>query len=177
MKEIWKQIDEFPNYSISNLGNVYSNISQKILKPTIDSNGYCIVGLFINGQQKKKKVHQLVARAFIENPFEYQQVNHKDENKQNNRVDNLEWCDCSYNINYGTRNEKVSKSITNNPNKLRRKILCLDLSTNQIIKEYPSLRSVEKDGFNHGAVYQVCSGYGRLKTYKGYNWKYLEEKI
>ena len=144
-----------------------------MLNPTIDSDGYKIVGLFINGVQKKKKVHRLVAEAFIRNPMNYKQVNHKDEDKCNNHIDNLEWCSCSYNINYGSRNEKVANAIRNNPNKKRRKVVCLDKNKN-IIKIYPSLRSVEVDGFNHGVVYSMCSHKGRYKTHKGYLWEYYD---
>lgn len=108
MTEEWKNIEGYEGrYKVSSFGQIYSYISDKMLKPTIDSDGYEVVGLFLNNQQKKKKVHRLVAKAFIENPNNYDQVNHKDENKTNNNVDNLEWCNTRYNINYGSRNDKV----------------------------------------------------------------------
>ena len=177
MTEEWKSIEQYAGrYEISSLGRVYSNISNKFLNPTIDQYGYKVVGLFLNGNQKKKKVHRLVAEAFIENPNNYEQINHKDEDKSNNRVDNLEWCDCSYNINYGCRNDKVAKAIKENPNKYRRKVVCLNKQS-ELIKIYPSLRSVEEDGYNHGIVSQLCSHKGRYKSHGGYVWKYYDEWI
>lgn len=174
MCEELKVIDDFPDYLVSNMGYVYSNISHRKLKGTIDSDGYVIVGLFKNKKQTKKKVHRLVADAFIENPSDLQQVNHKDENPQNNNVENLEWCDCKYNINYGNRNKKASHKLKISKEKTRRKVVCLDKNEN-IIKIYSSLRSVEEDGYNHGGVYSACSNRGKLKTYKGFLWMYYDE--
>lgn len=161
------------NYLVSKCGDVYSIQSKKILKPYTDKDGYQIVGLFNNGKQKKCKIHRIVATAFIPNPNNYSQVNHKDENPANNFVENLEWCDCSYNINYGNRNNKVAESLRKNPLKKRRKVSCYDTNMN-LIKTYPSLRSVEKDGYNRGAVYLNCNNKSKTKTYKSYIWKYVE---
>ena len=130
--------------------------------------------MFRDGKQKKCKVHRIVATAFLSNPCHFMQVNHKDENPSNNCVDNLEWCDCEYNINYGNRNEKVATALENNPNKNRRKVACYDMNMN-LIKIYPSLRSVEKEGFNHGAVYSNCNGKNGYKSYKGFIWRYVDE--
>jgi hypothetical protein len=112
MQEIWKDVPDFNGlYKISNLGNVKSfNKSNRhygqefhLLKPTLVSNGYYQVTLY-DSQKKKHKyqVHKLVAELFIDNPNNYPCVNHKDENKLNNIVDNLEWCTYSYNNSYGT---------------------------------------------------------------------------
>lgn len=161
-------------YCVSNEGEVFSYKSNKILRPTIDSDGYMIVGLYKDGAQKKQKVHRLVAEHFLENPLGFPQVNHKDENKQNNNVENLEWCDEKYNINYGNRNAVVSQKIKECQNRIRRKVGCFDLSNN-LIKTYRTLRDVEKDGFNHGAVFRVCSQKYHDKTHKGYIWRYLDE--
>ena len=175
--EEWKDIIGYEGrYRVSSFGKIYSSISNKLLNPTIDSDGYEVVGLFINGKQKKKKVHRIVAEAFIDNLKNYKQVNHKDENKVNNNVSNLEWCDCTYNINYGTRNEKVAKSIKNNTKKYRRKVVCLS-KNRDLIKIYPSLRSVEENGYNHGIVYQLCSHKGRYKSHGNYLWEYYDEWI
>lgn len=109
MKEIWKDIEGYEGmYEISSLGRVKSLISNGlIMKQSKDKDGYCIVCL----KRKSFRVHRLVARAFIQNPNNLEQVNHKDENKSNNAIDNLEWCDTIYNINYGTRNEQVRNSL------------------------------------------------------------------
>lgn len=111
MEEIWKDIPGFEGiYQISNAGNVksfirngkYSSGEPHLLKPGI-TRGYASVALW-KGKSKKKTVlvHRLVAAAFVPNPNNYQEVNHKDENKLNNNADNLEWCTRAYNMSYGT---------------------------------------------------------------------------
>lgn len=102
MKEVWKDIKGYEGlYQVSNLGNVKSLKfnKEKILIPLFDKN-YLFIQLWKNGKYKRYKVHRLVAEAFIPNTNEYSCVNHKDENKQNNCVDNLEWCTNQYNIEY-----------------------------------------------------------------------------
>lgn len=109
MDEIWKEIEEYPNYEVSNLGRVrttkyYSNAQKKyydrilVLKQKTNRWGYNHVGLSNKNGRKSKIIHRLVAQAFISNPNNYLEINHKDGNKQNNCVDNLEWCNRSYNI-------------------------------------------------------------------------------
>ena len=121
MEEIWKDIEGYEGlYQVSNLGNVKSlNYRQtkreKILKSVNDKDGYLFVSLCKNSVIKHYSIHRLVADVFIDNPNNYPQVNHKDENKTNNNVDNLEWCSPKYNTNYGTtinrRSEKHKKAI------------------------------------------------------------------
>lgn len=122
MQEIWKDIPNYEGlYQVSNLGRVkvldrYVNSGikdnnkvkrkEQILKQYM-KRGYFQVTLIHNNQRHYFNVHRLVAIAFIPNPNKYPQVNHKDENKLNNFVDNLEWCDAKYNCNYGTRNSKI----------------------------------------------------------------------
>lgn len=93
------------------MGRVWSVKTQRYLKGTVTQAGYTYVHLTaVNGKRKKERLHRLVAIAFLPNPLDLPQVNHKDENKENNRADNLEWCDAKYNCNYGTRNQKISDS-------------------------------------------------------------------
>ena len=101
-KEIWKDCKGYEGmYQVSNKGRVWSVKRQFVLKGSLDKDGYARVHLTAkNGKTKTEKVHRLVAIAFLENPSNLPQVNHRDENKQNNNADNLEWCDCSYNIIY-----------------------------------------------------------------------------
>lgn len=113
--EIWKDIKGYEGlYQISNYGNVKSLErviednkgsyikKEKILTPTINNRGYYHIGLRNNSKTKYYYVHRLVAEAFIPNPNNYPIINHKDEDKTNNKVDNLEWCTPKYNANYGT---------------------------------------------------------------------------
>lgn len=106
MKEQWKVINDYNNYLISNTGKVKNNKTNKILKGQIDKDGYACVNL----KGKVKRIHRLVATEFIKNDKNLPQVNHKDENKLNNNVENLEWCTNKYNSNYGNRNRLISNS-------------------------------------------------------------------
>ena len=119
-EEIWRPIVGYEGlYEVSSYGRVRSldrydnkNHFRKglIMKQNNDGRGYMSVILCLNGKIKKYLVHRLVAQAFIPNPDNLPEVNHKDENPENNSVTNLEWCDHSYNINYGTRKDKVRES-------------------------------------------------------------------
>ena len=114
--EIWKDIEGYAGlYQVSNLGRVkslkVSKIkSERIRKSYQQSSGYISIVLCKNGKVTNHKIHRLVANAFIDNPDNLPEINHKDEDKTNNCVDNLEWCDSSYNKNYGTRTEKFIRS-------------------------------------------------------------------
>ena len=94
MLEIWKQIKEYPRYSVSNLGRVKNNNTDKVLKGYMDFKGYQRVCIHCRGEgiRKDLKVHRLVAEAFVPNPDNKPQVNHIDGNKQNNAASNLEFC-------------------------------------------------------------------------------------
>lgn len=117
--EEWRQIRGFPDYLISNCGRVkslrrdykYGSHGDIILK-TNDRKGYRGVTLFRDGKRYYKSVHRLVAEAFIPNPDNLPLVNHKDEDKTNNRVDNLEWCTRLYNANYGLSRQRISARVS-----------------------------------------------------------------
>lgn len=104
----WKLINEFPDYEVSTLGEVRNRTTMQVLRQ-VKSGGYMQV--IIEGKYRRY-VHRLVATAFIPNDDNLPQVNHKDENKTNNNVDNLEWHTPKYNSNYGTQSEKISKAIS-----------------------------------------------------------------
>lgn len=135
MKEVWKDIQGYEGlYQVSNLGRVRhlpytikwgGKLEHRPLKEMNqhkNSNGYCIVILSKNSKSKKFLVHRLIAQAFIPNPDNLPEVNHIDEDKSNNKVNNLEWCDRKYNVNYGTRTERAVKTRKENTLKHKRTI-------------------------------------------------------
>ena len=127
-EEIWRPIVGYEGlYEVSNTGRVrsldryvkcdyekYRLHKGKVLSPGKDKDGYLSVVLSCNGKHKKIAVHRLVAQAFIPNPDDLPIINHKDEDKTNNRVDNLEWCTVKYNMNYGTRNIRIRETAIKN---------------------------------------------------------------
>lgn len=113
MIEEWKDVKDFNGYQVSNKGRVRSFKRNSLYYLTLhkDKNGYCIAALFKEKKTFYKKVHRLVAEAFLDNYSEDLQVNHKDENKENNDVSNLEMCNNKYNCNYGSRHTKLAFPI------------------------------------------------------------------
>ena len=112
IEKIWKPIIGYENlYKINNYGEVLSLRSNKILKPNNNGIGYFIIQLCKNGKRKNYLIHRLVAEHFLDNPNNLPEVNHKDEDKSNNFVDNLEWCKHKYNMNYKQlqKRQQISK--------------------------------------------------------------------
>jgi len=115
MDEVWKDVVGYEGlYKVSNFGNVYSVRSDKQLKHSKNRGGYLFVVLCTDSKPKQFKVHRLVAISFLTNPDNKLQVNHIDEDKTNNRLDNLEWVTAKENTNYGSRNKKAAKSNSKN---------------------------------------------------------------
>lgn len=107
MEEIWRDIPGYEGlYEVSSYGSVRNLVTGKLIKSSLKKDGYSRVCLSKNGLRKCMNIHRLVAQAFIPNPDCFPQVNHKDENKANNRVDNLEWCTSKYNVNYGSAQKR-----------------------------------------------------------------------
>ena len=165
--EIWRDVVGYEGlYKVSNLGNVKNCLSGRILKLCNDKDGYKIINLYKNGVRKTYGVHRLVSKAFLTNPNNLPQVNHKDEDKTNNRVDNLEWCDAKYNLNFGTAQERKAKKIS-------KSIVQFNKNGN-FINEYQSAREAErKTGINQGNICRVCQG--ERKSAGGYVWKYKND--
>ena len=112
IEKIWKPIIGYENlYKINNYGEVLSLRSNKILKPNDNGIGYFIIQLCKNGKRKNYLIHRLVAEHFLDNPNNLPEVNHKDEDKSNNFVNNLEWCKHKYNMNYKQlqKRQQISK--------------------------------------------------------------------
>ncbi len=184
MNEIWKDIEGYEGlYQISNLGRVkrldryvkgrwgnYYLLNGKLIKERKTKDGYLRVGLQTGKKQKMFAIHRLVAKAFIPNPDNLPQVNHKDENKENNCVDNLEWCTAKYNINYGNCIEYRSKKRINGKNSKTVYQYSID---GQFIKEWPSTREIQRSlGFAKSNIVTCCNG--KIKTAYGYKWSYTK---
>ena len=167
----WRDIEGYEGlYQVSNEGRV-KNSKGKILKGEKSCWGYLRVGLWKDGKQAHKQIHRLVAEAFIPNPQNLPQVNHKDENKQNNSVDNLEWCDRKYNINYGTGVQRSAKKRRNDPKQSKR-VDQIDPQTGEVVRQWKSTAECGRNGFDQRNVSKCARG--KLKTHKGYAWKYLQ---
>lgn len=124
MEELWKDIKGYEGlYKISNTGKVKSLYKNRILKPRIKENDYLIVSLYKNKQDKKFYIHRLVAEAFIENKDKKQFVNHKDFNKSNNCVQNLEWVTRIENFRHYQYSKKWNDTFKNRDKKLASKTL------------------------------------------------------
>lgn len=174
--EVWRDIEGYEGkYQVSNMGRVkslpkqdgfYQIKHERILKPIPTKNGYLRVHLRNSSKQDIVLIHRLVAMLFVKNPNGFKVVNHKDENKFNNRADNLEWCTHVYNVNYGTgikrRTEKFRMEHS-------RSVDMFDLNGNYI-RTYDCMRDVRNDGFSPSNVFACCVG--RYKQHHGYKWRY-----
>lgn len=151
-------------YLISNRGNMKclsrDHKSYVPLRGWIDERGYRRVEL----DNEMRLVHRLVALHFIPNPLNKETVNHKNENKLDNRVENLEWMTNAENHNYGTRNERVGKA-------LQKPILRVSVETGLVLERYPCLKAAVAEGFNHSSVSRCANGKG-LKSSGGFAWRW-----
>lgn len=172
-------------YEVSNLGRVKSvertrkgkcgstcRVRERVLKAYKDKNGYLLVNLSKGGIRKKHLIHILVAQAFIPNPNNYPIINHKDdsyEGRSNDSVENLEWCTYEYNNNYGHRNERLSKSLTNRSD--QSKTVYQYTKNYELVGEYPSTQEVARQtGWHCGNISACCRG--ERKTANGFIWSY-----
>lgn len=180
--EVWRDIDGFDGYQVSNLGNIRSlnyngtgNIQN--LKPTLSGKNrtYKSISMQVRDKVIRRNVHRLVAQAFIPNPSNLPEINHIDEDGTNNKVSNLEWCDRIYNLNYGGRTDRfiASRSIP---------IVQLNLD-GTIVKEWSSQTEAARElDLDLGSLSHCLNGY-RVKngirvpvhSYAGYKWKYKNE--
>lgn len=171
--EIWKTIDGFPDYQISNEGRVQSKRSKSFwvgLKGGYDSDGYHIVLLYRNeGKRYTAKIHRLVAQAFIPNIDKKSAVNHINGNKKDNRVENLEWSTNRENTRHAIDTGLMRPSFDN-----ERPVIQMDLN-GKVVKTYSSAASAKKDGFHRQTIVHCCSG--ATLTHKGFIWCYADNDI
>ena len=181
MKEKWKPIVGYEGlYEVSNMGSVRSLtrvvdfrdragkmnqrvIKGRVLKPQKQRTGYLHVGLSKDGKVTLFRVHRLVAVAFIDNPKGLYEVNHIDEDKTNNRADNLEWCDHKYNNNYGSKKGHI-------PHRKNIAVRCVE--TGQV---YPSIRQAAIAVGRHFSTLSACLR-GSTPRCAGYHWEYVGEE-
>lgn len=183
--ENWKDIQGYEGfYQVSDCGRIKSlardiyyqngivhHLEEKILVPNLNGGGYLFVQLYKNGKRKNINVHRLVALAFIPNPENKPQVNHKDEVKTNNVVDNLEWCEASYNINFGTRTERSIQNrnfkFGNNPH--AKSVFCVELN-----KKFDCITNAKEElGISVSSISQACRGKQNIAG--GFHWRYADE--
>lgn len=192
MQEIWKKVTIEPfseYYEVSNLGRVRSldrevlarncirsyAVKGTMLKQKTNKGGYKYVNVCANGKHKSFRVHRLVALAFVENPKpeEYDIINHKDENKQNNVFTNLEWCTVRYNSTYGSAGARLKEQC--------KAFVALD-DNGMIVYAYSKLDDAAKDGFKPHAIQAALNGRKKRDykpntnpehLYKGLSWWYV----
>lgn len=167
-----KRIKDFENYYIYSDGRVQNCNTNHFLKYTSDKRGYLKVRLYKDKHQYTFLVHRLVALAFLPNPNNYPQVNHKDENKHNNDISNLEWCTVKYNANYGTRNERIREKLKQNAilpdNRIKVNMYTLD---GIFVRQFNSLKEAKiflNKPITEAHISQCCNGI--RKTAYGYKW-------
>ena len=181
MQEIWKSIDEYPEYEVSNFGNVRSvdryyidSIGRHYFKKgqpikleyqTDEKYGYTQVMVALRSNKKMHRliVARLVAKTFIPNPNNLPQVNHKDENSLNNHVDNLEWCTCKYNINYSDLIERRSKNKS-------RQIDVYDINNVFLETVSSGVEASRKYNVSRGSISECCNG--NRTSVGGYSFKF-----
>lgn len=193
MEEVWKDIEGFEGrYQVSNLGRVkslcyHNGTNERILKQRNNLSGYPIVNLYKKGsnQGKLKTVHRLVAEQFIPNEKNFPMINHKDENPENNNADNLEWCDCRYNVLYSLKlhperiekiREKQKRKIAyerkTSPYKYKSEVI-QKTKDGERIKKFKNTREICKEmNFNQSPILECCKG--NRKTAYGYKWEFAE---
>ena len=184
--EIWKPISGYEGfYEVSNLGRIRSlerivecsdgrkrKIKDRTLKGSSYSGGYSGVTLHKDGCAKFVNIHRIVAEAFVPNPLEKEEVNHKDENPSNNHASNLEWVTHKENINYSTRTERARKAIVEAQGRAVRQLS----RDGELVAEYESLSEACNATGTHVSNITKCAK-GIYKTAGGYIWKYKNETM
>lgn len=171
MEEIWKDIEGYEGvYQVSNLGRVKRFETGRILKGVKNEYGYLLANLSKNNIRSTKRIHRLVAEAFIPNPQNKPEVNHIDENKLNNDITNLEWVTSKENLNHGTRNERAGKAISKSQSI---PIIATNLTTGESTEFYSGKECARQLWLDPSNITKVLKG--RRKQTGGYTFKYKED--
>lgn len=181
MNELWKDVDGYEGlYQISNYGNIRRILDtnrslDRMLKIQHHSNGYQSIVLYKNNKGTNKLIHRLVAIAFIQNTNKCSEVNHIDGNKDNNHVDNLEWCTSSENKKHAYQTglkKHWATGIYGGNNPKAKTVRMIDKKTNELVRTFGSL--VDARNFlgikSSSGIVRCCKG--ELKSTKGYKWEY-----
>lgn len=162
----WGNVRTKEHYAISGKGGKVHFYPSKIKAQQKTKSGYMVVGLMCGSKAKPVRVHQLVAMAFIPNndPTNKTQINHKDENKENNCVWNLEWCTSKYNCNYGERTKKIMSK--------KCKPVEAYNKDGELVYKFKSAKEAEAIGFSNEKISQCCNGVYGHKTHKGLIWRF-----
>lgn len=167
MNEIWKDIKGYEGlYQVSNTGRVKRVATGRVLKGSKNAGGYITVKLSKHGVTSTKTIHRLVAETFIPKPENKPEINHIDEDKTNNKVDNLEWSTRKENINHGTRTERMGKTRSIS-------IIATNIKTGEVEEFYGTSECARQLGLNTPSITNVLKG--RRETVGGYTFKYLNE--
>lgn len=190
--EVWKDIPEYEGwYQVSNMGRIKSldrefsfqrscdsvprikKLKGQIIKASYSNRGYLICHLKKNGTSKVVKHHRIVCCAFYENPYYLPEINHKNEQKTDNRASNLEFCTRRYNATYGTAIQRITSKTRNHPNTSKP---VYQFSKNCVlIKKYPSIKqAVRETGVKAANIRSVCIG-GKSSTAGGFIWSYTDD--
>ena len=169
--ETWRDVAGYEGrYQVSDLGRVRNVARRRLLNERKQRSGYVSVMLYAEGVAKSRLIHRLVAEAFLENLENKPFVNHIDENKRNNRVENLEWCTHKYNMNYGTVNHRISEKRGHGARSKR--AICQKDMNGVVIAFWNSISEASKTTHTaRSSIYQCCKGIHRSAN--GYRWEYM----
>jgi hypothetical protein len=166
MKEEWKPAPGFEkNYLVSNKGRIKNLRTGYVLKINFDDKGYSQIRFCVNNKKSTKKIHRLVALVFIENPLNLPQVNHKDGNKKNNNVNNLEWCTRSQNIRHAIR-------LGLKPAPPFKPVYQINKDTKKTIKRFEGIKIAAKETGTRANMISECCHKKRRKTANGFIWEF-----
>lgn len=167
----WRAIEDYPGYMVSDEGQVFSMKRNRLLTISDHGDGYKTVSLRKDGKSKHPFVHRLVYEAFVGAIPDNMQVNHKDEDKGNNRLDNLELLTHWENMLYGTRNKRISQSHKK-WRKVRGRAVFQYTLDGILVRAWETMADAHDNGFHKSGISDCCRG--RKPQYKGYRWEYEE---